>query len=635
MSIFEQSNSNQGTNLSNTQEKLTSENSSKIILGFKRERTKDSEILKESKKILSNINQNLKENSQNIKISEKNNEISKNSEKKMEISSERYENIQKSKIHKIKNPENQDIIVGKKICDFCKNSDESQQFLLTEISSDIIKEFLFNKFNIKSENFKNTVFSFIEKFFNNKKEISNNKNEIFICESCLMKDFINESIPKLFLINENKLIILKNLLNLNEKIYEKIKIISASLKKIFLNIENYLKSNENQKLQKNLNECLTYLTTNTSTIKKLIENNDDDINYDQNSNSNNQNFSIHSNYNISFIGENKNQNNRDKKLQYAIYTKNYIHEVNNEKYSKSNKTKILTTKVPYIIQESETYKAKKNLMYKNLKNEENNENAFNNQDKYINKIKPINSINNMINNNIFTPLSNNIKNDNIAVLKKNIISNDINIANDDNIKKLCQFDNFLVNYLINSDQINQQLINKTIFDIKNSNIFNKDVISANNNIYNTINFIKKFDNVPLNNFNCNSNVQIIPDNSLDIVDINTSFLDNTNKINIFKTNAFNSNNYLNNINTNNSFIIPNQQNQCYNNYNNINTLSMLLSNKICGSYCNVNCINPNILNTQIQNIEINGINNNINNMNNNSNNVNLLLYSSRNLEKEN
>ena len=689
MSKNEVANSRQFDNISTNKDKTTLL-LPKVVLGFKRERSKNSEDFSESKKSFSmvikqktadlqiNTKQNSKNNLQNLKITDKKDEIPKRIEKKEEVSNgkneNKNENIQKKEISNKENSENQiKITAGEKICDFCKNSDTSQQFTLSEISSDVLKQFLFNKFNIKSEYLKNIISSKMQKYFDDQKEKENNKNDISICGNCIIKNFINGGIAKLFLFSDKKILTLKNLLNLNEKIYEKIKLININLKKILPNIENSFNLNENQKLQQNLNDCLSFLATNNTLINKLIENNDSDMIDDQNLNILNNNFSIHSNDNMSFIGNNKNQTNKNKKFQYAIYTKNYIHEVDNENYPKTSRTQILETKVPYIIQESETYKAKKNLINKNnLNNKENSENAINKQKKYKDQIKIINSINNNTNNNICTPMNNNINN-NIDILKNNNINNNNSvIVNDNNINKSNQFDNFLINYLINSHQINQKLINKMVVDPKNSQSLQKDIISANNNILNTINCINSVNNAPPSNFIYNNN-PMMQDNRIGIVTIPTMFPDNTNKIYAYKTNNFNNNNnFIKNIdnnNNNNNFGNPNQQqfyinnniplmecqyynsvnsninnnyiNNYGNNYNSNNTISMPPANQISDSYNDINFINPNIYNIPMQKIEPSKINNNMNNMNNINkiqnvnNNINNPLYNSQNLEKEN
>ena len=248
MSKNEVANSRQFDNISTNKDKTTLL-LPKVVLGFKRERSKNSEDFSESKKSFSmvikqktadlqiNTKQNSKNNLQNLKITDKKDEIPKRIEKKEEVSNgkneNKIENIQKKEISNKENSENQiKITAGQKICDFCKNSDTSQQFTLSEISSDVLKQFLFNKFNIKSEYLKNIISSKMQKYFDDQKEKENNKNDISICGNCIIKNFINGGIAKLFLFSDKKILTLKNLLNLNEKIYEKIKLININLKKI-------------------------------------------------------------------------------------------------------------------------------------------------------------------------------------------------------------------------------------------------------------------------------------------------------------------------------------------------------------------------------------------------------------------
>ena len=667
-----------------------------IILGLKHERTKTEEdnlkgeILKIPKfeKIQpSNTVTQFQIKSEELNSSNKKEKINfeqKNKEKK-DLVINLSENFSVFQTKETLNENNK----SQNFCSICK-TENNNLCLLNEISSSkLFKKFLNEHLNMEKD-VKNIISLAIDKIFFNLNKLQN-KDNVYVCENCIWKEFISGGIEKLLVLfnkdiakinNKNSILDLKEILFMNTKIIEKISLINKNCKTAIISTDAEIKA-----LLSNLDKFLKDLNVNNLLLNKFIENyetrinnfftsNTDDynkndfINVLKNINVNDQQISDSGNKNKNKfeinLCHNNNGNSKNKgsnfpifnkpenillsynnlleeknvsinliasKIQvgnrkplYAIFTKNIIHEVHNEKYPKNCQAKIFQTDIFNEIKKETSNKfninsQKRSDYFNIIKNTKNGNNEIFDKnniylDKEYNKLNNINlsndgnfinSVNNITNlnnannmNNISSfnenseKLINNSKNKekiynihnennkNIDCNNNNINGNDINSAfnktNNDfnnNNNQGNQFKDVLVNYLISSLQLNQKLLNQITNNYKinndNNNNYNQknDLVSAKNNILHT------FDNrnttnvnrSPANNLNQRDNNTNISLNSQNEQDQNNNSLFIGNFVSM-KNNP-NMNNYLLDENNNQCKNI-NKLNDDYKKYNNKN-----------------------------------------------------------------
>ena len=451
-------------------------------------------------------------------------------------------------------------------CNLCEK-EKNNLYLLNEISSSkLIKEFLNAKLNI-TDDIKNIISIGIDKIFFNQKKLQN-KSNIFVCENCIWKEFINGGIEKLIVLfnneifktnNKNNILDLKEILLMNTKILEKISLINKNCKTATFDSDAEIKN-----LQSNLDECLNDLNINNLLLNKFIENyeiikisnfftsnvgsdnkndyigtgknisanerqilileknkNDFEINKSYDNKENNKildgNFPtlrkpeiisssnddktlfMERNGNINILA-NKNQVG-NRKILYTIFTKNAIHEVNNDKFPKNCQAKIFQTDI--------VSDAKKETINKYSINTQKIGDNFN----IIRNTSNVNN-ENFIQNNIF-PKNEYKEINNINLLKDAKIINDVNNANNSNVNNIITFNEHrekIVNNPKNQekiyDQYNEQIKNMENFYNLNPNKNNNNLSNINRSNMNNNIIGRDINNLSnKNNNDCHNNTQ--------------------------------------------------------------------------------------------------------------------------------
>ena len=429
-------------------------------------------------------------------------------------------------------------------CNVCEK-EKNNLYLLNEISSSkLIKEFLNTKLNM-TDDIKNIISIGIDKIFCRQKKLQN-KSNIFVCENCIWKEFINGGIEKLTVLfnneifktnNKNNILDLKEILLMNTKILEKISLINKNCKTATFDSDAGIKN-----LQLNLDECLNDLNINNLLLNKFIENyeiikitnfftsnadsdnkndfigtgknisanekqilileknkNDFENNksYDNKENNKNldDNFStlrkpeiissnddktlfMERNGNINILADRNQVGNR--KILYTIFTKNAIHEVNNDKFPKNCQAKIFQTDI--------VSEAKKETINKyNINSQKIGDN--------FNIIRNTSNVNNenFTQNNIF-PKNEYKEINNINLLKDPKIINDVNNSNNSNVNNIITFNEHREKNVNNPknqekiyDQYNEQIKNMENFYNLNPNKYHNNSSNINkSNINNNI-----------------------------------------------------------------------------------------------------------------------------------------------------
>ena len=556
-------------------------------------------------------------------------------------------------------------------CNICKN-EKHTLYSLNEISSSkLIKDFLNSKFNI-DKNLKNIISLGIDKIFFNQKKLQN-KDKAYVCKNCICKEFVNGGIEKIMVLfnkeifktnNKNSILDLKEILFMNTKILEKISLINKNCKTTTFNSDSEIKN-----LQSNLDECLNDLNINNLLLNKFIENyeiirinnfsisNSDadnknnfigklkniNINEQQilntekknkfginlccDNNTNNKNiginFPICNKSEITSINDNNLLEERNesinllasknkvgnRKILYTIFTKNAIHEVNNEKYPKNFQTKIFQTDITPEIKRENTDKYNVNTQ-----NKDDNFNLIRNTNNLNN-----NNLNQNINNsnNVYTRLNNNnnILKDTNNINNINNINNVNNVNNANNLNSINNINSLNGNgkKIVNNPKSKSKMYNQYNESIKNIDCYcNNMSNNINNNSLNNINKYNTNNNIIGNDIN---NISNLSNNDFNdktqgnqFKDILVNYLISSLQLNQKLLNQM-TDNYKISCNNNNNYI---QKNDLLSTNNNI----LQAINNI-----NTNNINPSIVNNLNQrnnNINFSLNNQNLQNQNNNS-----------------